>query len=218
MTTTPWHNPDGSCHDELFALGGRGLGIFTADGTGVCNSGADFLRTVAQFPEPAADIDVRSDDKGTESESVTPGEINGRTHAFIGLERTGVITAYDITDPPIHRIRHLREIQGPRPARRQPGRGDIGPAELTFIPAAESSNGRNLSAAANEVSGTTTILESTTASAGEDGRDNGNDGDDNGEQLPRTRRVPPRSTRRRDHRRDSRGPRPVVRDCPGSGR
>ena len=181
VTTTLGYNPDGSCYDELFAFGGRGFSIFTADGTRVYNSGDDFLRTVAQFPELAADIDGRSDNKGTEPEGVTLGEIGGRTYAFIGLERAGGIMVYDVTDPrsPAF-VTYVNNRDLGQPAD-SPAAGDIGPEGLTFIPAAESPNGRNLLAVANEVSGTTTIWEITTGSDGEDGGDNGND---NGEQLP----------------------------------
>lgn len=45
--------------------------------------------------------DGRSDDKGVEPEGVELLEINGRTIAFIGLERTlkSAVAVYDITDP-----------------------------------------------------------------------------------------------------------------------
>lgn len=45
--------------------------------------------------------DGRSDDKGVEPEGVELLEINGRTFAFIGLERTlkAAIAIYDVTDP-----------------------------------------------------------------------------------------------------------------------
>ena len=34
-------------------------------------------------------VDQRSDDKGPEPEGVVTGVVNGRTYAFIGLERLG---------------------------------------------------------------------------------------------------------------------------------
>ena len=43
--------------------------------------------------------DDRSDDKGPEPEALALGEIDGRTYAFIGMERNNTIFAYDITLP-----------------------------------------------------------------------------------------------------------------------
>ena len=40
----------------------------------------------------------RSDDKGPEPEGVDVGVINGTIYAFIGLERSGGVMVYDITD------------------------------------------------------------------------------------------------------------------------
>ena len=41
----------------------------------------------------------RSDNKGPEPEGITIGKVSGRTYAFIGLERTGGIMVYDVSDP-----------------------------------------------------------------------------------------------------------------------
>ncbi|MCX7542512.1 choice-of-anchor I family protein [Corynebacterium sp. P5848] len=174
VTTTLGYNSDDSCYDELFAFGGRGFSIVTADGTRIYNSNDDFLRIVSQFPELAADIDGRSDDKGTEPEGITLGQIGGRTYAFIGLERAGGIMVYDITDPrsPAF-VSYVNNRDYGHPFD-SPAAGDVGPEGLAFIPAAESPNGQNLLAVANEVSGTTTIWEITAES----------DGNDDGDQLP----------------------------------
>ena len=45
--------------------------------------------------------DARSRDKGVEPEGIEVMEINGRTVAFVGLERTtkSAVAAFDITDP-----------------------------------------------------------------------------------------------------------------------
>ena len=42
-------------------------------------------------------MDDRSDDKGPEPEVPALEEIDGRTYAFIGMERNNAIFAYDIT-------------------------------------------------------------------------------------------------------------------------
>ena len=44
-------------------------------------------------------LDDRSGKKGPEPESVTLGTVDGRTYAFVALERTGGIMVYDVTDP-----------------------------------------------------------------------------------------------------------------------
>ncbi len=103
--------------------------------------------------------DKRSDDKGPEPEHVVVGTISGRTIAFIGLERIGGIMTYDVSNP--HRPRFLDYVNnrdfGADPE--SPAAGDLGTEGLVFIPADKSPNGSPLVAAANEVSGTTTIFQ-----------------------------------------------------------
>ena len=58
-----------------------------------------------RFPElfnsagTTGSFDSRSDNKGSEPESIVLGEIDGRVYAFIGLERVGGVMMYDVTDP-----------------------------------------------------------------------------------------------------------------------
>src|SRR5690606_26190712 len=72
----------------------------------VFDSGSDFeVITASMFnfnfnnDNDDNDADGRSDAKGPEPEALTLGEIDGRTYAFIGLERMGGIMVYDITNP-----------------------------------------------------------------------------------------------------------------------
>ncbi len=44
-------------------------------------------------------VDDRSGKKGPEAESVTVGTVDGRTYAFVALERTGGVMVYDVTEP-----------------------------------------------------------------------------------------------------------------------
>ena len=44
-------------------------------------------------------VDDRSGKKGPEPESVTVGQVDGRTYAFVALERTGGIMVYDVSNP-----------------------------------------------------------------------------------------------------------------------
>ena len=161
LTTAFGTNPEGTCYDELYSFGGRSFSIIAADGTSVFDSTDQFEQITARvIPEyfnsnhEEAKFDNRSDDKGPEPEGLTLGTIDGRTYAFIGFERVGGIMVYDITNP--HHATYETYINN-----RDFGTntGDLGPEGLTFIPASDSPNGRNLLAVGNEVSGSTTIYQ-----------------------------------------------------------
>ena|GEM_PF-6207044 len=115
-------------------------------------------------------FDNRSDDKGPEPEAVTLGEIDGKTYAFIGLERVGGIMVYNITDPTspefveylnnrnfVDENGELIEVEL-EDGSTNPAVGDLGPEGLIFISAENSPNGQDLVVAANEISGTTSIF------------------------------------------------------------
>lgn len=95
--------------------------------------------------------DGRSDNKGMEPESVITGNIDGRTFAFIGLERgpKSSIAIYDVTDPMNRRFVSYYAATNT----------DVSPEGLKFVPASTSPNGKDLLLVANEVSGTTTVYE-----------------------------------------------------------
>ena len=83
---------------EIVAMGARSFTIVDANGAIVFDSGNSLeLQAIAR----GIYADGRSDDKGVEPEGVALAEINGRTLAFIGLERTtrSAIAIYDVTDP-----------------------------------------------------------------------------------------------------------------------
>lgn len=67
------------------------------------------------------------------------------TYAFIGLERAGGIMVHDITAPPRSPafVTHVNNRDLNQPAD-GPVTGDTGPEGLTFMPAAESPNGRRI--------------------------------------------------------------------------
>lgn len=87
-----------STANDLFVPGARSFSIRDESGNIIYDSG-DILDKAAA----AAGIydDGRSDDKGVEPEGVSLLGINGKTYAFIGLERTtqSAIGIFDITDP-----------------------------------------------------------------------------------------------------------------------
>ena len=82
------------------------------------------------------------------------GQIDGRTYAFVGLERIGGLMMYDVTDPaaPFF-VDYLNNRNFAA------GTGDLGPEGVHFIPANESPNGRPVVVVANEISGTVTLYE-----------------------------------------------------------
>jgi predicted extracellular nuclease len=142
--------------DELYVFGARSFSIFNEDGTLVYDSGDDFEQiTAVEAPTlynaeegDAGEIDNRSDNKGPEPEAVVTGEIDGRTYAFVALERTGGVMVYDVTDP--EAPTYEQYLQTP---------GDFAPEGLRFITADESTTGNPLLAISSEVSETLSFYE-----------------------------------------------------------
>jgi 2',3'-cyclic-nucleotide 2'-phosphodiesterase (5'-nucleotidase family) len=144
-------------YDQLYTYGGRSFSIWDSAGNLVFDSGDAIARITAELtPElfnanngDPAEFDQRSDDKGAEPEGVTIGIVDGKVLAFIGLERAGGgVLVYDVSNPVEPEfIQYIRT------------EGDIAPEGLTFIPAADSPNGKPVLVLTNEVSGTTTVYE-----------------------------------------------------------
>lgn len=142
-------------------FGGRSFSILNADNLSlVFDSGSDFEKITAkankdtfnsQQEEPGKiDFDSRSDDKGPEPESVITGVINGKTYAFIGLERVGGIMVYNVSNPkkPVFETYFKANDNG-----------DISPEGLTFIDAKQSPTKKPLLLASHEMSGTIAAYE-----------------------------------------------------------
>ncbi|KAA5539936.1 DUF839 domain-containing protein [Roseiconus nitratireducens] len=153
-------------YDQLFAYGARSFSIWDADGNLVFDSGDQFEQiTAAAYPDNfnASNDDnepeTRSDAKGPEPEAITTGVVNGRTLAFVGLERIGGIMVYDVTDPtaPVfQQYINNRDFSGDPESGTA---GDLGVEDLKFIPAADSPNGAPLLLSSNEVSGTVSVFQ-----------------------------------------------------------
>ena len=93
-------------YEALYAFGGRSATIWDSRGERVWDSGDSIERRVAADAPAAFNasndnnaLDDRSDNKGPEPEGVATGEIDGRTYAFVGLERIGGFVTFDVTDP-----------------------------------------------------------------------------------------------------------------------
>ena len=135
--------------DQILTYGGRSFSILDAAGNRVFDSGSQIDQFVAQnFPELYAD--GRSDNKGAEPEGVTIGTVDGRTYAFINLERYNSTIVYDITDP-----------TAPTLATFLVNAGDVGPESGIFVSAKDSPSDEPLFIVSNEVSGTLTVYELT---------------------------------------------------------
>lgn len=142
-------------YDRIEVFGARSFSIWDANGNQVFDSG-DQLEQITATTTPtlfnsngAADtFDSRSDNKGPEPEGVAVGVINGLTYAFIGLERTGDVVVYDVSNP--NQPTFVQYINTPE---------DIAPEGLTFISAVDSPTGKPLLITANEVSKTVAVFE-----------------------------------------------------------
>ena len=87
----------------------------------------------------------RSDDKGTEPETVVIGKIGSTNLLFVGLERANAVAIYDISNPinPVF-LQILRTGEGPE--------------GIVFVPAAESPSGQNLLIVSCETEGVVNIF------------------------------------------------------------
>ena len=168
---------DGLKSDKDYLFGGRSFTVFRVDADGlteVYDSGSDFEAKTAEYipdnfncSNDDKAIDDRSGKKGPESESVTVGTVNGRTYAFVGLERIGGVMVYDITDPENASFTNYinsRDFS-------EDIAGDDSPEGLCFISASDSKNGSAYLLAACEVSGTVAAyrLTSRSGSSGSSG-------------------------------------------------
>lgn len=126
-------------YDELYATGGRSLSILNAStGALVANIGKDLEQHVI---DAGKYDDTRSDNKGVEVEGVTVAQVNGKTLAFIGLERVDMIAVYDVTMPASPKFVQLFAA------------GDA-PEGVLFVKPKDSPNGRSMLVVASEGDGT----------------------------------------------------------------
>lgn len=84
--------------DVIYSYGARSFSIWDTTGALVYDSGNDLAKRLLEI-RPANFPDNRSDDKGTEPESIEVAVIDGQTYVFIGLERATGVMVYDITNP-----------------------------------------------------------------------------------------------------------------------
>jgi 2',3'-cyclic-nucleotide 2'-phosphodiesterase (5'-nucleotidase family) len=139
--------------DQIQMLGGRSFSIRDASGALVFDSADIIERIVFQY-FPTLFDDTRSDNKGPEPEGITVGQIDGKTYAFVGLERSHLSLVFDITDP--------AAVTYTGAAQRN---GDQNPEGTLFISAADSPTGEALYVASNEISNNVSIFSVSNTSA-----------------------------------------------------
>ncbi|MCS6286565.1 MAG: choice-of-anchor I family protein [Nitrospira sp.] len=160
--------------EKLYVFGARSFSIRKADGGLVYDSGDDLeQRTSALVPTTfnsngtVDTFDTRSDNKGPEPEGLALGKVAGRTYAFIGLERTGGVMVYDISNP---ESPEFETYASTAPV-------DLAPEGLIFINRKDSPNGKPLLVVSHEVSNTVTIFEIECVSNVDDGDEEEDEGE-----------------------------------------
>lgn len=162
-------------YNALYAFGGRSMAIWRVHTDSlelIYDTGSQMEETIARLhPEhfnadhqdQKKQLDKRSSSKGPEPEGLAVGVINGRTYAFVGLERVGGIMVYDVTQPSqTEFIQYIntRDFSIAEDANADHSKSDLGPEGLCFVPASDSPDpqGRPLLVVGNEVSGTTAVF------------------------------------------------------------
>jgi len=142
-------------YDKLYSYGARSFSIWDANGDLVFDSGDEIGKQIALneptlFNQDEGEMDGRSGNKGGEPEALALGAIDGKTYAFVGLERQNAILVYDITMPSEARFVDYYKTGV---------EGDVSAEGMKFLPASDSPNGKNLLLVSYEVSGSTVVYE-----------------------------------------------------------
>ncbi len=162
--------PGADCtYEALYTWGARSFTVWNSQtGQPVFDSGSDFEVITANrlgesFNASNDDNkgDDRSDDKGPEPEAIEIAVIEGRTYAFIGLERVGGIMVYNITTPEASEFVQYINARDFTVADVEEDLalvGDLGPESIKFVAAEDSPTGNPMLILGNEVSGTTSFF------------------------------------------------------------
>lgn len=130
--------------DELVSFGARSFSIWNGStGKIVFDSKNELDRKALEF---GTYDDKRSDDKGSEPESVVVGKMGAKNILFVGLERSDNCVVYDVSNP--NSPQYLQTLKT----------GDA-PEGLLFIPASKSPTKRSLIVVSSEGDGTIKIYQ-----------------------------------------------------------
>ncbi|GGA71587.1 alkaline phosphatase [Neiella marina] len=159
-------------YDAAYTYGARSFTIWDQNGMVVFDSGDDMERITAAVHGAAFNNtddenanDDRSENKGPEPEALTVGTLNNRTYAFVGLERTGGVMVYDVTNPYnaffVNYVNNRDFTEGFNIDDNAEQMGDLAPESLVFVEQADSPTGNALLLVGNEVSGSLTVWQVT---------------------------------------------------------
>lgn len=143
ITTTLGDTDNDGDYDELYSYGARSFSIWNGNTGKQIYDSKNFLDMTA-YDEGCYD-DGRSDDKGSEPESVLTARIGNKDILFVGMERVDAVAVYDVTNPV--KPEYLQWLNV----------GDA-PEGLEFVPAEESPNGQTLLIVSSEGDGVVTIF------------------------------------------------------------
>lgn len=142
-------------YERIDMFGARSFSIWNDMGNLVFDSGNELeLLSAQRMPSvfnsdgTTASFDGRSDNKGPEPEGVCIGEMGGQIYAFVGIERTGDVAVYNVTNPLAPQL--VQYINLPE---------DLNVEGLIFVPAENSPTGVALLITAAEVSKTISVFE-----------------------------------------------------------
>lgn len=141
-------------YEKLYTFGTRSFSIWNDKSELVFDSKNELARLASSyepelFNQDKGKKDKRSGNKGVEPEALTVGEVNGKTYAFIGLERQSAIVVYDITTP--SKAKFVKYLNTKNK--------DISPEGMKFVKAENSPTKKPLLLVAFEISGSTSVFE-----------------------------------------------------------
>lgn len=154
---------DGLEEGKHYLLGARSFSVWNTEDMSLAFDSGDMIESYIAASEDYAayfncsnddvELDSRSRKKGPEPEAVNVQTIDGKTYAFVALERQGGVMMFDITDlenVEIVSYANSRDYTADMT-------GDVAPESVAFVPAADALNEKNMLVVANENSGTIAI-------------------------------------------------------------
>lgn len=130
-------------YQQLYSLGGRSFSIWHGQ------TGELIFDSKNELDKRCVELgiypDGRSDDKGSEPETVTVGRVGNNYLLFVALERANAVFVYNLTNPR-------------KPSFLQYLPVGVAPEGVCFVPREKSPNGKSLLIVSNETGGTVNIF------------------------------------------------------------